>query len=61
MPMTRKPNKTMVTTPLRAPRPLPRRYVSNTGKQTKKYIIGFIVGLVTVTTLTFAVDYSDID
>lgn len=27
----------------------------------KKYIIGFIVGLATVTTLTFAVDYSDID
>lgn len=27
----------------------------------RKYIIGFIVGLATVTTLTFAVNYSDID
>ena len=27
----------------------------------KKQLIGFIFGLATVTTLTFAVDYSDID
>ncbi len=27
----------------------------------RKYLVGFIVGLATITTLTFAVDYSDID
>ncbi len=27
----------------------------------RKYLIGFMVGLATMTTLAFAVDYSDID